>query len=244
MEAPDRQAVLQLLRRLSESFLGERLILAGSSGVYGASETLPALTEDVDVLVDADWAAAQEGVVLAEMERLGFRHEEATPTFLTPEGAALDFVGYSREDTVDRIGGGDRLRIMVFADLSRLLADPGATVELRSGGRALSAPCLSAVKLLTIRLEKGSKDKLQALLLIEENADDPVFLASLGRALGRFEPDRISDALADAQAASLSLGSDAARADLQAAGYLEFAKAVDRGLDVLRKVVSSLEPAR
>jgi hypothetical protein len=41
------------LHQIGASPLGEQLILAGSSGVYGASETIPALTEDVDVLVDA-----------------------------------------------------------------------------------------------------------------------------------------------------------------------------------------------
>jgi hypothetical protein len=140
--------------------------LAGSSGVYGASDKLPALTEDVDVLIDADWAGTQEGRVLEEMAQLGFVHQEASPTFLSSEGMSLDFVGYSRLDSIDRIGGGARLPIMVFADLSRLMAIPGATVKLASGGRALSAAALTAAKLLTIRLEKGSKDKLQGLLLL------------------------------------------------------------------------------
>lgn len=238
MDAPDRQAVLDLIHKLSQGSLGERLVLAGSSGVYGASAVLPALTEDVDVVVDADWVAAEEEAVLAEMARLGFRHEVATPTFVAPQGVTLDFVGYSPRDTVDRIGGGARLPVMVFADLSRLLADPAAVVELPTGGRALSAAVLTAAKLLTVRVEKGGKDKLQALLLIEEHAADPAFRDALLVALGRFEPDRVSDAVADARAASLVLAADASRADPQAAGYREFIAAIDRGLEILRRWVT------
>jgi hypothetical protein len=57
---PERSDVLSLLRRLRSGPLGERLILAGSSGLYGVSEEIPALTEDIDVLVDADWVGAEE----------------------------------------------------------------------------------------------------------------------------------------------------------------------------------------
>ncbi len=57
-------------------------------------------------------------------------------------------------------------------------------------------------------LEKGSKDKIQALLLIEEHAQDQRFGAQLASLLGRFEPDRLQDVLADAQAALLGLSAD------------------------------------
>src|SRR5260370_39020796 len=59
MSRPDRAGVLALLRRIQDSRLGRHLILGGSPGMYGVSETIPALTEDVDVLVDAEWVAAQ-----------------------------------------------------------------------------------------------------------------------------------------------------------------------------------------
>src|SRR3954468_7921604 len=179
MDRPERPAVLSLLSRLGGSPLGDQLILAGSSGLYGASETIPALTEDVDVVVDADWVASNEAFVLHEMERLGFRHSPQTCTFNLPDGMSLDLVGYSKKDQVDRIGGGPNLPIMVFGDLSKLLSGSQSTVELRGGGHALSPAALAASKLLTVRLEKGSKDKFQALLLIEENSDDPEFLDAL-----------------------------------------------------------------
>ena len=81
MSQPNRLEVLELLRRIEASPLTDRLILAGSSGVYGVSETIPALTEDVDVLVDADWISAEGDVVLEEMRQLGFQHQPGSPTF-------------------------------------------------------------------------------------------------------------------------------------------------------------------
>jgi len=90
---PNRLEVLELLKRIEASPLGDRLILAGSSGVFGVSETIPALTEDVDVLVDADWIATEEGVVLEQMRQLGFQHQPGTPTFTSAAGLSLDLVG-------------------------------------------------------------------------------------------------------------------------------------------------------
>jgi hypothetical protein len=210
------------------------LILAGSSGLYGLSETLPALTEDVDVLIDADWVAAEEARLLQEMARLGFEHQPGTCTFLLSEGLSLDLVGYSRRDSVDRIGGGETVPIMVFSDLSTILSAPGSIIELPTQGRAMSSAALTAAKLLTVRLEKGSKDKLQALLLIEENAGDDDFSRDLRRLLALFDPDRVEDALADAQAACLAVSGDVMRAGSPPTGYAEMAQAIDRGLTILK----------
>lgn len=234
MIRPERSDVLSLMSRLRSSPLGERLILAGSSGLYGLSETLPALTEDVDVLIDADWVAAEEARLLQEMARLGFEHQPGTCTFLLSEGLSLDLVGYSRRDSVDRIGGGETVPIMVFSDLSTILSAPGSIIELPTQGRAMSSAALTAAKLLTVRLEKGSKDKLQALLLIEENAGDDDFSRDLRRLLALFDPDRVEDALADAQAACLAVSGDVMRAGSPPTGYAEMAQAIDRGLTILK----------
>lgn len=227
-----------LLRALAATPVGSRLVLAGSSGLYTASETLPASTEDLDFLVDADWIEGHEAEVLGALGGLGFRHESGTCTFIHADGASLDLVGYSRGGAGgDRIGGGGILRVMVYADLGRILAVPGATVEVGGGGRALSAAALAASKLLTVRLEKGSKDKLQALLLIDENATEASFLDALRTQLAGFPPDRVEDALADAQAASLVMSADPLRADPQSAGYVPLRDAAARGLAVLQRLV-------
>jgi hypothetical protein len=239
---PERSDVLSLMSRLRASPLGERLILAGSSGLYGLSETLPALTEDVDVLIDADWATAAELLLLEEMARLGFEHQPGTSTFIHHDGLSLDLVGYSLRDIVDRIGGGASVPIMVFSDLSRILSVPGSIIELPSQGRALSSAALTTAKLMTIRLEKGSKDKLQALLLIEEKAEDKDFLNRLGGLLARFEPDRVEDALADAQAACLTVSGDVMRAGSPPSGYAEMSLAIDRGLTILKRLIASERP--
>jgi hypothetical protein len=233
---PGRGEVLELLGRIGRSPLGEQLILGGSSGVYGVSTTVPALTEDVDLLVDADWLAGHQDEVLAQMRQLGFVHQPGTPTFLAAGGLSVDLVGYSRRDHVDRIGGGTLLPVMVYSDLSTLLAYQGWWQELSGGGRALSPAALTAAKLLTVRLEKGSKDKLQALLVIEERRDDEEFLSDLRSVLRAFTADRLDDALADAQAACLAIGGDVALAGAQAAGYAEMHQAAERGLDILQQL--------
>lgn len=230
-----------MLRRVRSSPLGKHLILAGSSGLYGASESIPALTEDVDVLIDADWAAKEERHLLKEMKQLGFEHQAATSTFLGEDGISLDLVGYSRQDSGDRIGGGREVPIMVFGDLSKILSAPGSTVELSTQGRALAPAALTAVKLLTIRLEKGSKDKLQGLLLIAENATNENYLTDLLRLLKLFDSDRIEDAVSDAQAACLAVSGDVVRADAQASGYGDMSQAINHGLDILKRLVSSGE---
>ena len=237
MRRPERSDVLSLLRRLRSGPLGERLILAGSSGLYGVSEEIPALTEDIDVLIDADWVGAEEAFLLTEMARLGFEHQRGTSTFVLAEGLSLDLVGYSRQDAVDRIGGGKTVPVMVFSDLSKILSSPGSIIELPTQGRALSPAALAATKLLTVRLEKGSKDKLQTLLLIEENAGDEDFRNDLRRLLSLFDPEQVKDALSDAQMACLAVSEDAARADIQSRGYADMSQAVDRGFSLLKELL-------
>jgi len=199
---------------------------------------------DVDVLVDADWIAAEEDVVLEQMRQLGFQHQPGTPTFTSAAGLSLDLVGYSRRDLADRIGGGKTLPVMVFADLSRLLSLPQATRELPSGGTTLSPATLAAAKLLTIRLEKGSKDKLQALLVIAENAENAEnedFLEHLQGLLSAFPPDRIEDAIADAHAALLAVSADVIVAGPQAAGYAGMQDSLARGLKVFQRLAGHAE---
>lgn len=110
------------------------------------------------------------------------------------------------------------------------MSDADAVAELPGGGCALSPAALTTVKLLTVRVEKGGKDKLQALLLIDEQAARPRSATSLIRILTRFPADRVDDALADAQAAFLALSSDALLSDAQSRGYASWTEAAGRGL--------------
>jgi hypothetical protein len=239
----DRRTTLDMLRRLARTRLGGHLILGGSSGLHAVSESIPALTEDIDLLIDAEWLAAHENELLSEMGKAGLRHHPGSPTLTGAQGQSVDLVGYSLDDQTDRIGGGESVRIMVFSDLSTLLREPEAVTAVAEGGRALSAAALTVAKLMTIRLEKGSKDKLQALLLLDERSGDRGYRTALRRMLGAFETDRVADALADAQAALLSLSSDAELAETETVGYREWRAAVGRGLAVLEGLVSGEEGA-
>jgi len=237
----DRQATLDLLRRLSASSLGKRLVLCGSSGIHAVSSEIPAMTEDVDLLIDAEWLGANQRKVLAELEKVGFEHQAGTCTLAAPAGESLDLVGYSEQDRADRVGGGEAVPVMVFGDLSVLLGFPGTVVEVPSGGRALSAAALTTSKLLTIRSQKGNKDKLQALLLIEENADDDDFLAQVRQLFGLFDRDRVQDAVADAQMALLTLSAEGQWAESEVSGYAGMAAAASRGFTVLENLVGEME---
>ena len=129
---------------------------------------------------------------------------------------------------------------LLLGEMERLgfrLSVAGAAVPVPTGGRAFSAAALAAAKLLTIRLEKGSKDKLQALLLIDENRSDERFLSDRRALLDRFERDRVEDAVADVQAAFLSLSADPLRSDPQTSGYGGLEKALERGLALLHRLL-------
>ena len=92
-----------------------------------------------------------------------------------------------------------------------------------------------------ILAEKGSKDKLQALLLIDENAGNPEFLSDLRRLLELFDPEQVGDALADAQVACLAVSGDASHADVQSRGYVEMSEAVRRGFSSLKRLLNAEE---
>jgi len=231
-----REKTLEILSRLAQTRLGRLLILGGSSGLHAVSDRVPALTEDVDLLVDADWVAAHETELLAEMQQAGFTHLEGTCTLTLDDGSSVDLVGYSKTNRAEHIGGSGRVPVMVFADLSTIMTR-SPPIEVPSGGLALSASALVVTKLLTIRQEKGSKDKLQALLLIDENRDDEGFLAEIGRLLAEFEPDRVEDALADAQVATLSISTDVDVSNPQTAGYASMQAAVARGFEILERLL-------
>jgi uncharacterized protein with von Willebrand factor type A (vWA) domain len=89
--------------------------------------------------------------------------------------------------------------------------------------------------------ELGKFQQRVAGSIIEENSASETFAEELWEILRRFEPDRVADAVADAQAASLAIAADASRADSQASGYRQFVQAIDRGLELLQRIATSRE---
>lgn len=239
MSQPGREEVLALLASLAATPLGPHLVLAGSSGLFGASLELPALTEDVDLAVDERWLRANEASVLEHLSALGYRHIPETCTFVAESGATIDLIGYDDDAARDRVGGGARVPVMVFGDLGLVLGHECGTQELPQGGRTMTPAALVVSKLLTVRLEKGGKDKVQALLLLDENVGDERFRNAVGALLARVERDRLEDAFADAQAALLALTSDPLAGDREARGYASFAARAARGLALLRGLGSA-----
>lgn len=96
---------------------------------------------------------------------------------------------------------------MVLEDLSRLVGDSRSTAPLSDGGRALT-PAGFVTSMLTDRAHKGSKDKIQALLVFAERAESVAFQRDVGALLRQVDPLRIDDARAGAQDAFLALSRD------------------------------------
>ena len=90
---------------------------------------------------------------------------------------------------------------------------------------------------MTVRVEKGAKDKLQALLIISERAGDAAFRGTLSEILGRFDEETRSDVLADAQVAFLSLKKDPTFRDHGAERYASFLEGLESGYRALIEIV-------
>lgn len=226
----DRPSALRLLAKLAQTPLGDSPVLVGSSGLFGFETRVPALTDDLDLAVDADYIATHQDEVLDALAALGVVHTEGTATFVDPrDHSTFDLLGLGDVARGDHVAGGPRLPVMVFEDLSRTLGDPRASFRL-ARGRCLTPAGFVAVKLLTERAHKGAKDKIQALLVLAERRHDPAFLADLRALLALFEPARLEDALADAQGAFLALANDPAFRDAGAEGYAPAVAEAELGL--------------
>ena len=215
-------------------------MLVGSSGLFGFETQVPALTEDIDIAVPEATVARHGREIVEALQAQGFEHQPGTASFLGPENAVFDLLGHGDAEEGDHTGGTDALRVMVFEDLSRLLAIPQATMELPSGGRALRPASFVAAKLLTERAHKGAKDKLQALLVLAEQGEDEVFEAEIGGLLAAVDPERLADVRAAAQAAVFSLQRDPAFSDAGAQGYAPMRHQVEVGLERLSTLLERL----
>ena len=237
-----RAWIADLLRGLRGTVLEDRLILGGSSGLFGFATAAPAFTEDLDFLIEEELVASRGGEIVRRLEGLGFRRVPDSPTFLKEGGPGFDLVGFSRSDFEDHLSIEGELRVMVFGELGRVLQDAESVETGLSGIRTLAPGAFCAVKLLTLRVEKGAKDKLQALLVVAERKDDARFLAALARMLRAFGSDRVLDVIGDAQAAFLSLQRDPAFQDHGAEGYARFVEQAAVGQETLVELFGEGSP--
>ncbi len=233
----DRGTAQRLLAELARTSLGDAPILVGSSGLFGFPTSVPALTEDIDLALPEELVASDGERIVDELGAIGFRHPAGSATFVDPrDGTSFDFLGHGEVSAGDHIGGAGRLRVMVFEDLSRLLAAPGSWRRIEHG-RSLTPAGFVASKLLTERAHKGSKDKIQALLVIHERATDEPFRRDLRALLSLFDGERLEDARADAQGAFMALAHDPQFTDAGAEGYASVVGNAERGLAQLLELL-------
>ncbi len=199
------------------------------------------MTEDVDIAVPEGVVARHGREIVQALQAQGFEHQPGTASFIGAENAVFDLLGHGDAEDGDHIAGTDALRVMVFEDLSRLLANPQVTMELASGGRALRPAGFVVAKLLTERAHKGAKDKLQALLVLAERGEDEAFKAEVCGLLAAFDRERLADVRAAAQSAVFSLQSDPTFSDAGAQGYAPMRRQVEAGLELLSVLLERLD---
>jgi hypothetical protein len=168
---------------------------------------------------------------------LGYRRQPESPTFTAPARPSLDLVGYSTTIRTDHLSPPGPLQVMVFGDLGVILSCSGGVAKHPTGQSVLSPAGFAAVKLTTLRVEKGAKDKLQALLVVAERAGDPSFRKTLCEILERFGAEACGDILADAQVAFLSLQKDPAFHDHGAERYVAWLGRLELGYRTLVEIV-------
>lgn len=237
----DRDVALRVLAALRQSPVGDAAVLVGSSGLFGFATKVPALTEDVDVCVPEPLVDAHGSEIVDALATQGFDHEPGTATFISKDGITFDLLGHGDPDAGDHIGGAGVLRVMVFEDLSRIVGEANATAGLPQGGRTLTPAGFVASKLLTERVHKGTKDKIQALLVLSERQGEEPFEAELVRLLRGVEPFRLDDVRASAQDAFLALERDPTFSDAGAEGYASVVEQVARGVEYLHEILERVD---
>lgn len=236
----DRPSALRVLAALRRTPIGDGAVLVGSSGLFGFDTKVPALTEDIDVAVDVSKVEDDGPAIVDELSRQGFSHEPGTATFVSDDGVTFDLLGHGDAARGDHVAGTGPLRVMVFEDISRVVGVARATMAVPGGGRALTPAGFVATKLLTERAHKGSKDKIQALLVIAERAEDERFTTELSALLRGVDEVRIEDLRASAQDAFLALTRDPTFADAGAEGYADLRRDVQTGLTRLMAILEDL----
>lgn len=236
----ERSSALRVLAALQRSPVADAAVLVGSSGLFGFETEVPALTEDIDIAIPEPLAARHGHEIVESLRRQGFAHEAGTATFVGQDGTVFDLLGHGDPEEGDHVGGSDALRVMVFEDLSRVLGEEAATANLPSGGRALTPAAFVVTKLLTERAHKGTKDKLQALLVLAERGADEPFTEEILRLFREVDRIRLEDVQAGAQNAFLALERDPTFSDAGAEGYVPVLRQVEAGLDRLLSLLERI----
>jgi hypothetical protein len=236
----DLEGALRVLAALRRSPVGNSAVLVGSSGLFGFATSVPALTEDIDVSIPEPLVERHGRDIVASLEEQGFEHEPGTATFIASDGTVFDLLGHGDPQAGDHIGGTDALRVMVFEDLSRLLDEEEAVADLPQGGRALTPAGFVVSKLLTERAHKGTKDKIQALLVLAERGEDEGLGAEVVRLLRSVDPVRLDDVRAGAQSAFFALERDPTFSDAGAEGYAPVLRQVETGLERLLSLLEEV----
>ncbi|MFW6170731.1 MAG: hypothetical protein ACODAD_09595, partial [Planctomycetota bacterium] len=148
-----------------------------------------AYTEDLDFYVKEDLVITRGPEMVKIFAELGFARQPDTPTFNRPSRPSFDLVGYSTTNPTDHLSPPGPLQVMVFGNLGIILAHCGSIAGDSLGGVALSPAGFAAVKLMTVRVEKGAKDKLQALIVISEQSRDMSFRGCVSEILSHFDQD-------------------------------------------------------
>ncbi len=228
----DRSQLDQLLALLRGTCVGGDLVLVGSAAMYLAPTSVPPMTSDADFAIDTRVLANHLAAFLDELGRLGFEQFEDTATFVHADGFSMDLLGLEAAghgDHVVRLGG---MALLAFEDICRLVEQEGAVGH--AGGTMFLAPAaLVLSKLLTWRVDKGVKDKVQALAMIGDMSADPLFIQQLRAFLVNLPQETWEDVRADAQAAFAGLDAEEAR------GYVPLAHLVAQGLEWLQQTRSS-----
>ncbi len=233
----DRSTARRVMVALQGTPVRGRAVLVGSSSLLGFETRVPALTEDIDVCVSSAIVESAGGEIVRALALQGYAHEPGTATFVAADGVVFDLLGHDDPTLGDHIAGHGELRAMVFEDLSSVLQRADSVEALDCGGSVLTPAAFVTTKLLTERMHKGSKDKLQALLVISERAADAAFSAQLEDLLGRVDAQRLEDVRAAALEAYLAMSRDPHFSDAGAEGYLQHVLEARAGLDRLLGVL-------
>lgn len=197
----------QIVAALCKTSFASEILVVGSTCLFVLAPDIPPSTLDVDIAIPEERILAAPSAVLEGMSKAAFQRAGQTATWVLPGVGSCDLLAYSAPGAGDRVGGREPLKSLVFDDLCRVIARSWGAQAGPGNLQCLSPAAFCATKLATLRMEKGAKDKIQALSLIGKLRTDLPFERILVEALRSLDPMVREDLLADCQMAlALSQG--------------------------------------